>query len=161
MNMYKVFTIMVVLASATLVMALQGKGDSAGSKEAIEKSVLEANARMLQASNSMDTEKFFDFILDSDKGPVIQDGQLFKTRAEAMEFLRAGFQRIAKIDRQYNQTYVTVLSPEAALLTATGSFAATLSDGRTLTNPFAVSLIFVLRNGQWKVLHGHYSVPNQ
>jgi hypothetical protein len=36
---------------------------------------------------------------------------------------------------------------------------ATLTDGRNLDARFAVSLVFVRRDGQWKVLHGHYSVP--
>jgi len=159
--MRKIVMVVVVLVLATLVMALQSSNNTTGDKEAIEKAVLEANTRMTQAGNSLDVEKFFAFILDSDKGPVIQDGQLFKNRTEALEVVRAGFQGIAKIDRRYNQTYVTVLSPEAALLTAVGSYTATLSDSQTLmSSPFAVSLVFVLKDGQWKVLHGHYSTPN-
>jgi ketosteroid isomerase-like protein len=122
--------------------------------------VLEANAQVTQASNSLDVDRFFAYILDSDKGPVIQDGRLFKTRAEALEAVRAGFQGVTKAERRYDQTFVTVLSPQAALLTAAGSSTATLSGGQTLTSPFALSLVFVLRDGQWKILHGHYSIPN-
>lgn len=158
--MRKTVAIMLVLVCATLVLALQTGTGSAGNTEAIEKAVLEAHARMNQADKSRDVDAFFAFILDSDKGPIIQDGRLFKTRSEALEVVRSGFQGITQIDRRYDQTYVTVLSPEAALLSARGSVTATLSDGRTLGGPFAVSLVFVLRDGQWKVLHGHYSAPN-
>jgi hypothetical protein len=35
---------------------------------------------------------------------------------------------------------------------------ATLADGREMNSRFAVSLVFVLRDGRWKVLHGHYSM---
>ena len=159
--MRRIVMVIVVLVFATLVMALQSSNNTTYDKEAIEKAVLEANSRMIQASNDLNTDRFFAFILDSDKGPVIQDGRLFKTRTDALDFLKAGFQGIAKIDRKYDQTYVTVLSPETALLTGTGSFSATLADGRILSNPFAVSLVFVLRDGQWKVLQGHYSTPKQ
>jgi len=158
--MRELVMVVLVLVSTTLVVALQGNSSTAGDKEAIEKAVLEANSRMMQASNSLDVEKFFAFVLDSDKGPIIQDGQLFKTRAAAMEVVKTGFQGIAKMDRRYDQTHVTVLSPDTALLVASGSSTATLADGRSFASPFAVSLVFVLRDGQWKVLHGHYSTPN-
>ena len=158
--MRELVMVVLVLVSTTLVVALQGNSSTAGDKEAIEKAVLEANSRMMQASNSLDVEKFFAFVLDSDKGPIIQDGQLFKTRAAAMEVVKTGFQGIAKMDRRYDQTHVTVLSPDTALLVASGSSTATLADGRSFASPFAVSLVFVLRDGRWKVLHGHYSTPN-
>lgn len=160
MSMRKFVMVAVILVSVTLVMALQGGVDGSGDQAAIEKAVLEANTRMTQAEKSLDADRLLAFILDSDKGPIIQDGRLFKTRTEALETIRAGFQGIAKIDRQYDQTYVTVLSPETALLTGTGSSTATLADGRALSRPFAVSLVFVLRDGRWKVLQGHYSTPN-
>ena len=155
--------ILALLVCISLVWASQGPEQpmTEAQRSAIEKAVLEANARMTQASNGLDVDKFFAFILDSDKGSVIQDGTLFKTRAEALETVRAGFQAVSKMDRRYDQTYVTVISPQVALLCGTGSSTATLSDGRTLmSSPFAVSLVFVLRDGQWKVLHGHYSTPN-
>jgi hypothetical protein len=53
-----------------------------------------------------------------------------------------------------------VISDEAALLTGNGTSTVTLGDGRRLSGPFAVSLVFVQRDGAWKVLHGHYSTPN-
>jgi len=158
--MRKTVAILLVLICAALVLALQTGTGSAGGTEAVEKAVLEAYARTNQAEKGRDVDAFFAFILESDKGPIIQDGRLFKTKAEAFEVVKAGFRGITQIDRRYDQTYVTVLSPEAALLSAKGSLTATLSDGRTLDSPFAVSLVFVLRDGQWKVLHGHYSKPN-
>jgi ketosteroid isomerase-like protein len=39
-----------------------------------------------------------------------------------------------------------------------GSTTATLTDGRILNSRFAVSLVFMRKEGQWKLLHGHYSM---
>ena len=152
-----------VLICASIVIASQGKPRSLSveDQQTIEKAVLEANTQMMEAANRLDADRFFSYILDTDKGTIIQDGRLFKTRAEALEVVRRGFQGIDKMDRRYDQTHVTVISPEAVLLTAEGSSTATLSDGRILSSHFAVSLVFVLRDGQWKVLHGHYSTPKQ
>jgi len=126
---------------------------------AIEKAVLETNAKMTAAANSLNADAFFDYILDSAKGVVIQNGTLFKTRQEALEAVKRSFIGFAKLERQIESPQVTVVSPELALLTGEGTTHATFTDGREITTHFAVSLIFQLKDGQWKVLHGHYSTP--
>ncbi len=167
--MNNVFKAILVLAFVSVVLAVQSEGllsenDKSAvpleQQQAIEKAILEVHAKMKEADNSLNVEKFFEHILDSDKALIIQDGTLFKTRQDAFNAVKAGFQRLSKIERTYDQTYVTIISPETALLTATGTSSATLSDGQTFSSPFAVSMVFVLRGGQWKVLHGHYSIPN-
>lgn len=158
-NVYKIISI---LACVSIVWAAQGNKNtiSIEKQQAIEKAVLKTHIQMSQVDNSLDADKFFSYILDFDKGLIIQEGRLFKTRQEAYETVKQGFEGISQLKRIYDQTYVTVISPEAALLTAHGTSTVTLSDGQTFSSSFAVSLVFVLRDGQWKVLHGHYSVPN-
>jgi uncharacterized protein (TIGR02246 family) len=152
-----------VLACVSVLWAAQSNSRPATdeSQKAIEKAVLEVNAKMTEAEKNRDMDKFFSFILDFDKGCIIQDGALFKTRKEALDAVKTGFQRLSKVERKYDQTYVTVISSEAALLTGTGTVVATTSDGQTAGGPFAVSMVLVVRDGQWKVLQGHYSTPNQ
>jgi hypothetical protein len=151
-----------ILVCVSVVWAVQSNPPRVGDEQqkAVEKAVLETHARIMEAERSRDADKFFEFIPDFDKGLIIQDGTLFKTRQEALDTVRAGFQAVAKVERTYEQTYVTVLSSQAALLTAKGTSSITLSDGRTLGGPFAASMVFVLRDGQWKLLQGHYSTPN-
>ena len=121
--------------------------------------MLETNAKMTQAANSLNADAFFAYILDSDKGVIIQNGTLFKTRQDALAAVKRGFLGIAKMERQIDNPQVTVVSPELALLTGEGTTHATFTDGREISSHFAVSLIFQLKDGQWKVLHGHYSTP--
>ena len=128
-------------------------------RPAIEKAVLETNARMTEAANRLDADAFFAYILETDKGLIIQNGTLFKSRQEALESVKRGFQGIAKMDRQFENPQVTVISPDLALLVSEGSTTATLTDGRILNRRFAVSLVFLRKDGQWKLLHGHYSMP--
>ena len=154
--------VIVILVFVSAVLAAQSNTGnmSLEQQQAIEKAVLKTHIQMSQADNSLDADKFFSYILDFDKGLIIQDGRLFQTRQEAYETVKQGFEGISQVKRSYEQTYATVISPEVALLTARGTSTVTLSDGRVFSGPFAVSLVFVLRDGQWKVLHGHYSVPN-
>lgn len=128
---------------------------------AIEKAILDANDRMIEAANSLNADAFFEYILDSDKGVIIQNGVVFKTRSEALEAVKRGFVGIAKLKRQIENPRVIVISPELAVLTGEGNTVAALHDGRTITNRFAISLIFQRKDGQWKVLQGHYSTPLQ
>lgn len=155
-------SLIVILAASSLTLASTSASPTttAAGDDTIVKAVLAANARLTDAANRLDTDAFFAGIVDSDESRIIQDGKLFKTRADAMAAVRQGSQGVAKLERRFEDPHVTVLAPGAALLTAEGTTAVTLSDGRGFTNRFAVSLVFVLRDGQWKLLHGHYSLPN-
>lgn len=129
-------------------------------EKSIVQSVLDANTRLNAAANRLDTDAFFAGIVDSDESRIIQDGKLFKTRAEAMAAVREGSQRVAKLERIFDQPQVSILAPGVALLTSEGTTSLTLQDGRNVNGRFAVSLVYVHRDGQWKLFHGHYSLPN-
>jgi hypothetical protein len=154
-------TIIAIVLAALPLRAEMPASKTDPSTTAIEKAILEANARMTEAANSLNADAFFEYILDSDKGVIIQNGLLFKTRSEALEAVKRGFVGIAKLKRQIENPRVIVITPELAVLTGEGNTIATLRDGRTITNHFAVSLIFQCKDGQWKVLQGHYSTPPQ
>ena len=150
-----------ILATSLLapVLALAQAKPAEPFEAAVEKAVLETNAKMAQAANRLDVDGFFAYILDTDKGLIIQNGTVFKTRTEAMEAVKRGFMGVAKMDRRFENPQVTVISPDTALLASEGSVSATLTDGREISSRFAVSVVFVRKAGQWKVLHGHYSMP--
>lgn len=148
------------VAVITLAVVDGLSGAEPGRDDAVVRQVLAAHEALSSASERLDTDAFFAGILASDETRIIQDGRLFGTRAEAMEAVRSGSKGVARIDRRFNDPHVAVLAPDAALLTADGTAQFTLDDGRTFSGRFAVSLVFVLRDGCWKLLHGHYSIPN-
>ena len=150
--------ILLTCVCVTCVVAFQASQGAANNDAAIKQAVLKVHQQM--TDSGLDVDTFFDCILDFDNGMIIQDGVLFKTSNEAYDAVRKGYEGLSKVTRTYDQTFVTVLSSESALLTGTGTTEVTLTDGRTFDSKFAVSMVFVLRDGQWKVLHGHYSIPN-
>ena len=156
----RTITILVFISAVLAAQSNTGNMSSSEQQQALEKSVLKTFQQMNEAEINLDADKFFSYILDFDKGLIIQDGRLFKTRQEAYEAVKQGFEGISQLKRTYEQTYITIISPETVLLTARGTSTVTLLDGRVLSGPFAASIIYVLRDGQWKVLHGHYSIPN-
>jgi uncharacterized protein (TIGR02246 family) len=125
----------------------------------IEEAVLTANAEMERAAEAVDAERLFTFMLDTDKGSVIQNGVFLATREEALHRVKNNLRGISKIMYRWKRQHVTVLSADVALLTAEGESIATATEGQVFTTPFAQTVVFVMREGHWKALHAHQSSP--
>jgi ketosteroid isomerase-like protein len=149
----------IVCACAAIAVFAQQRPEPVSSEEAIKKAVLETNDRMSQASNSMDVDAFFSYIAEGNQSVIIQNGTVFKTRQEAMDAVKRGYMGVTKVNRRFHNPQVTIISPDTALLASEGTVSAILTDGRSMEAHFAVSMVFVRRAGQWKVLQGHYSMP--
>jgi uncharacterized protein (TIGR02246 family) len=125
---------------------------------AIEKAVLAANDQVTRAAEARDADRFFSFLADTTKGSVIQDGVLSLTPQAVRARIEPGFRRPVKVEYRWKQQHVTVLAPDTVLLVGDGETVVTTDQG-TVTQPFAQSAIWVLRNGGWKILHAHQSTP--
>ncbi|MFC1761340.1 nuclear transport factor 2 family protein [Planctomycetota bacterium] len=158
--MSKTVKLCILLTCATTIYAVQKQSSIEPSHAAIKKAVLAANTKLIEAANSMDADKFFQSIIGVEPGCIIQDGKLYANRQDALDDVSMGFESVVKMTRSYDQTHVTVISSETALFTGTGKSHVETYSGRTIDSPFAVSMLFVLQEGQWKVLHGHFSSPN-
>ena len=121
--------------------------------------VLEKHGEITQAAEELDADKFFEFIIDSGMGTIIQDGKVL-TYQEALDSTRKGFERIVELRYEFSQKNVNVLSPDIAVLTAQGKATTKIDTGEIFNVDFAVTSIFVLKDGQWKIVHGHHSIPN-
>jgi uncharacterized protein (TIGR02246 family) len=124
---------------------------------AIERAVLAAHAEMARAGEAVDADRLFGFMLDTDKGSLIQNGEFLATREEALQRVKANLRGISRIEYHWKRQHVTVLSAEVALLAAEGESVATTTEGRVFTTPFAQTVVFVMKEGHWKVLHAHQS----
>ena len=137
----------------------QQSGLSASGRAAIEKAVLEVNAQMTRAAEDRDIDRLFSFMLATDRGSIIQSGNLFLTREEALATVKRNFQGVAAIKYRWKRQLVTVISPTTALLVCDGeSEIRTAQDTpATFVTPFAQTVLFVLTDGKWKALHAHNS----
>jgi uncharacterized protein (TIGR02246 family) len=152
---------LMVLASAPLLLAgpQDERGMNDASRGAIEKAVVAVNAQMTRAAQDLDAGRMFSFMLDTDKGSVIQNGNLLLTREQALAQVKNNFRGVRKVEYPWKQQHVTVISPTVAILVAEGESSATTEQGETFGTPFAQTVVFVLTGGEWKVLHAHWSSP--
>jgi uncharacterized protein (TIGR02246 family) len=121
---------------------------------AIEKAVLAANEAVTHAAEARDAERFFSYIA----GSIVQDGVVSMTPQAVRARVEPGFRAPVKVKYNWRQQHVTVLAPGTALLVSEGETVVTTDQG-VVTQPFAQSAIWVLRDGQWKILHAHHSTP--
>jgi len=151
-----------VLILTGLLVLLGARGGEATTPEdlkSIEEAVLAVNSEMTQAAEALDADRLFSFMLDTDKGSVVQNGVVLVTRQEALERVRANLQGISKIQYRWKRRLVSVLSPDVAILTAEGESVVNTTAGDTFSAPFAQTVVFVRKGGAWKAVHAHQSAP--
>ena len=146
----------VILAAVTIS---RGQSNRSATSPELEKAVLARLAEIQNAAQALDPDKVFSFVLENDTGVLAQNGKLLLTRKEALESTRQGFRGLQKVDYRFDQQHVILLSPTVVLAAGEGLSSATTDDGRTFTTRFAQSVVFVLTNGEWKVIHAHRSFP--
>ena len=126
---------------------------------AIQKAVLKSHKEMIKAMEKLDVEKFFESIIDSGMGTIIQDGRIMSYK-ESLDRTKKRAEGTKKIKYEFSKEIVKVLSPETAIFIGKGKSTVTRDTGEVFNNNFAVTSVFVLKDGQWKIVHGHTSIPN-
>ena len=159
--MKKFFLVTIITANLFLLCAAMSTGNDVSStrEEIIRKQILEVQEEMKAAAENFHPDELFNYVLDVND-VIIENGLLRTTRKDALNITRQGFEGIKELIYTYNHKNIRVISPSTVLWTATGTTTFALEDGREITRDFAETLVFVLQDGQWKVLHAHRSSPN-
>ena len=130
-------------------------------RAAIEKAVLEADDRATLAGQERNADKLFDFMHENDKGSVVMNGNLLRTRDQARSQVRDNFRAVSQIEYRWKQRLVTVLAPEIALVVSDGESTVTSPQGSSFVASFVQTAVWMLKDGQWKILHAHQSSPRR
>jgi ketosteroid isomerase-like protein len=154
-----VLPLAVVLASTLLAGASPDGREplTPAQRAAIEKAVTETHDQILQAARALKADANLEFMLDTDRGALVSGGRIFLTRAEATDAFRGAYAGLKSQEITIVQRHVNVLSPTIALLVAEVQGVATTLDDRTLSGRSAQTVVFVLADGRWKVVHAHQS----
>ena len=161
--MKNIVKVILVLGLVSVVWAMQNNASpvSPEQQKVIEKEILKVHAEMFKAAENSDADGLFNYVIDECKGVIIQDGRIIMTRQEALDATKQGLKGLNDISYTFNNKHITLISPTLALWVADGTTSVTIvEDGRQLNFSFAETIIFTLKDGQWKVFHAHRSVPN-
>ncbi len=149
-----------MLVILVVLLAVSGAGGASApqaDRGSIETAVLAVSAEMTRAGEAADADRLFSYMLDTDKGSVVLNGEVLATRQEALARVRANLSGTGRVQYTWKRQLVSVLSPEVAVLTAEGESAVTTASGSSFSVPFAQTVVFVLRDGRWRALHAHQS----
>lgn len=127
-------------------------------RDTIKQEVLRVHRQVVEAAQTGDAETMFSYILDNE-GVILQNGIFQKNRQTALDFTKEGFVGVKKLDYHFDHEVVDVLSPDKALLKASGTSTMQTDDGRQFSSPFCETVIFTKTPDGWKILHAHQSVP--
>lgn len=125
----------------------------------VEAEVLAVHHAMTKAAEALDIDGLFSHMLETSLGSIVQNGVVTPTRQQALEDTRKRFQGVATLAYRWDRELVSMVSPDVAVLTASGTSSITTTTGSSFTAPFAQTVVFVRRDGQWKALHAHQSSP--
>lgn len=124
-----------------------------------QQKVVAAYDGMIASAEALNVDELYRQVLDNDAGALAVNGQLLLTRAAALERTRANFRGITRLKYRLAERHVTMLATGAAVLVATGTSEVELADGRNFSSAFVHTVVFVQRDGAWRVIHSHQSTP--
>jgi len=81
----------------------------------VEQDILAVHRAMTAAGEAGDADALFSHILDSQRGSIAQDGVLMASREEALARVRPNMRNAPGVRYQWDHTYVSVLSADAAV----------------------------------------------
>lgn len=145
--------------TAAAPLAIRSPG-SAPPQDAVEAAIRATHRQMQDAAGRLDAAALYAHVLDTGTPPIAEDGILFGSHEAALASTRAGLSAVSRLSYRYAHESVKVISKDVALWVADGTTSVTLQDGREFAAPFAETIVFVLKHGEWKVLHAHRSAPN-
>jgi uncharacterized protein (TIGR02246 family) len=122
-----------------------------------ENDVIAVYNRLVAAAEARDADQMFSYFVANDSGALVTNGEVSLTREIALRRMRDSMADIAAVKYRLGAKNVTLLSDTVALMIVEGRSQARTNDGRELAADFAQTLVFVKRNGEWRVLHAHHS----
>lgn len=160
MNSARVILAFAALTAVGATASSRGPTALGPQQEDVEATIRAVHRQMQTAAEKLDATELYAYVLETDTPPIVEDGVLLESHAAALANTRGGLGALSRLSYKYRRNSVTLLAKDAALWVADGVATATLQDGREVLAPFAESIVFVRRDGAWKVLHAHRSAPN-
>ena len=125
----------------------------------IEKAILSVHNQVTRAAEDRDLDRLFSFMAETSKGSIVQNGVLSLTPADAKAKVAPGFSAPVRVAYRWKQQHVTVLAPAIVLLVSEGDTIVNPEGQPQVTVPLVQTLVWVQRDGEWKILHAHQSSP--
>jgi uncharacterized protein (TIGR02246 family) len=128
-------------------------------RTSIEEAVRALNDDRWAAAEQVDADRMFATFSDPYNAGFINVGVFYPSLDASVSYFRDLFSQLQGQKIDMDETRVSVLASNVALLTMHGSFTATLKEGGTFQSPFAVTFVCAKMGNDWRIVHAHQSFP--
>jgi len=126
-------------------------------KAAIEDTIRQLGLVVENAANNLDLEASFDLFSDDPDFTFSEDGFIRPPKDSLYKIMKPAYANWSKIHMKYETMRVTVLDRNSGVFTGEGPWSATDLSGNEYGGHLVSLFVFVNRNGEWKMIHGHTS----
>jgi hypothetical protein len=148
--------VLIALAACAPAPAPQAELGSA-QKAAIADTVTMLASQLFEAENKRDADVFISQATDDPDFRYVSSGNLFPSKDSLSRAAHARVKSLKSLTYTLKTSGVTVLAPDAAVFTGAYDETAVDSVGKSLTFRDGWTAVYARRNGQWKIVHGHFS----
>lgn len=139
---------------------LQSQELTADQENKITEEIDQAFIKHMKAGESLDANGLSEGVNDDLKVGFIQNGVYFNDFETVINNFKERSGGVMSQKYTIINKKITILCENAAVLTASGSFIASLTDGRNINGNFAWTIVYSKIGNTWKVIHTHLSTPN-
>ena len=111
----------------------------------------------MDAANRRDGAAIMTYYADDPELVWAEEGDIYTSRGWIAEEVVAHYARLREMHGTWDSMRVAVLSPNAAVLTATYRATSTNTTGETRSSRGARTLVFSRVDGVWRIIHTHES----
>jgi hypothetical protein len=126
-------------------------------RTAIADTVKRLANELFEAENQRNADVFISQATDDPDFRYVSNGNLFPSKDSLSKSAHARVKSLKALTYTLKDGGVTVLAPDAATFTGAYDETAVDSTGKTLTFRDGWTAVYARRNGQWKIVHGHFS----
>ena len=111
----------------------------------------------VKSAETLDVSGLTECVSDALSAGFIEKGVYYQSFETLMKEFNNDIRGVKSQKMNISNKKITILSNNAALITASGNYLVTLEDGRTLSGGFLWTFVYSQVNGKWKVIHSHGS----
>src|SRR5262245_7600956 len=126
-------------------------------RTAIADTVKQLADQLFEAENHRDADVFISQATDDPDFRYVASGNLFPSKDSLSRAAHARVKSLKSLTYTLKTSGVTVLSPDAAVFTGAYDETAVDSLGKSVSFKDGWTAVYARRNGQWKIVHGHFS----
>ncbi len=132
---------------------------SAAERQAVADTVAQLFNGIAEATNALDFDRLLSFYRESEDLTYVAQGRVTRSHAAFAGLVDAQFRGVTGADLQWIDTYVHVLTRDAAVTTTTFEFTAIVAARDTVQSAGTFTAIYVLRDGEWQVEYSAHTFP--